>query len=85
MSTFDDEGTQSAAPLTPEIAVNIYNDVVMMSLVHERIIIELYAFMWSISHAMHTRGAYKQHDATIDWPQYICVHDEFTSMHICLH
>jgi hypothetical protein len=32
MSTFDDEEMQSAAPLAPEIAVNIYNDVVMTSL-----------------------------------------------------
>ena len=41
MSTFDDEETQSAVPLAPEIAVNIYNDVMMTSLVHERIIIVL--------------------------------------------
>ena len=32
MSTFDDEEMQSAAPPAPEIAVNIYNDVMMMSL-----------------------------------------------------
>ena len=38
MSTFDDEEMQSAAPPAPEIAVNIYNDVMMMSLVHECII-----------------------------------------------
>ena len=34
MSTFDDEETQSAAPLAPEIAVNIYNDVLYTQACH---------------------------------------------------
>ena len=76
MSTFDDEETQSAVPLAPEIAVNIYNDVMMTSLVHEHIIIVLCLHVEYQSCNIDTRGAYKQlqHDATTDRP----------SIHLCL-
>ena len=73
MSTFDGEETQSSAPLAPEIAVNIYNDVMMMSYAqHSQCYIEMH------------RCTHKQRmtDATIQLSTCVCVYTAFTHMFI---
>ena len=39
MSTFDGEEMQSSVPLAPEIAVNIYNDVMVHDVMHAHAIL----------------------------------------------
>lgn len=76
MSTFDDEEMQSVAPPAPEIAVNIYNDVMMMSLkLYTSVSYHYCALLASWSSQcieMHSWPIQAAHDVT-HRAQYMCV------------